>query len=368
MAALPQHPGDGARSRGVQDVARDKLLASLSRELRFCLDGAGCLTLADGPWHAVVGIDPQALLGAHWTTIVALVDHGAMRVAIERAVALDEPQVELELRMASALDTQELVEWTLAPGAGRDAIVAVGQQPAGTAEVEQLESRVAELEEHSRAMEGFAAIAAHQLSEPLIVAESGAIMIAEDLEDTLDEDLRARLDGIGRRAARARQVVDALLLDARAQTGVDVKPVDTETVVAQVLEDLAPRLHEREMIVDVGPLPTVLAERRLVSVVYENLLSNALKYGPRDGGRIDLRGEEHEHGWRLTVTSEGTPLIGRDRTRIFEPFRRVPGERRAPGSGLGLAICARLIERLGGTIGVDPDADGNTFWFVLPAA
>ena len=126
MAALPQHPGDGARSRGVQDVARDKLLASLSRELRFCLDGAGCLTLADGPWHAVVGIDPQALLGAHWTTIVALVDHGAMRVAIERAVALDEPQVELELRMASALDTQELVEWTLAPGAGRDAIVAVG--------------------------------------------------------------------------------------------------------------------------------------------------------------------------------------------------------------------------------------------------
>jgi len=368
MAALPHQFGGAARPIGQQDVARDKLLSSLSRELRFCLDGAGYLSLADGAWHATLGLEARALLGAHWTTVVAPADHGAMRAAIERAVTLDEPQDELELRMASAGDTPVRVRWTLAPGTGSCAIVAVGQRRSRADEVDELQRRVEELEEHSRAMEGFAAIAAHQLSEPLIVAESGAILIAEELDGALDADLRARLDGIGRRAARARQVVDALLLDARARNGIEVAPVDTATVVAQVLEDLAPRMREREMIVDAGPLPTVLAERRLVSVVYENLLSNAIKYGPRDGGRIDLRSERHEHGWRLSVTSEGAPLAARDRTRIFEPFRRVPGERRAPGSGLGLAICARLVERLGGSIGVDPDADGNTFWFVLPAA
>ena len=63
------------------------------------------------------------------------------------------------------------------------------------------------------------------------------------------------------------------------------------------------------------------------------------------------------------------PIPKEEAERIFQPFHRAPGERRVPGVGLGLTICARLIERLGGTIGVEPGADcGNTFWFELPAA
>jgi signal transduction histidine kinase len=376
MAALPQHPGAGARVVGREDAARDELLASLSRELRFSLDRGGCLTLVDGAWRAVVGAEPRALLGAHWTTIVAPVDHGAVRVAIERARSHGVPQGELELHMESVTGPPALVHWTLAPGPGSHAIVAVGHERTSQhraaaearGEAAKLQTRVDELEEHSRAMEAFAAIAAHQLAEPLIVAESGAIMIAEELDGVLDPDLRARLDGIGRRAAGARQVVDALLLDARSRTGVSLAPVEAEGVVLHVLEDLRPRLDERSMHVELSALPTVRAERRLLAIVYENLLSNAIKYGPRDGGCIQLAAEPDDRGWRLTVTSEGAPLTGHDRTGIFEPFRRMPGERRAPGSGLGLAICARLIDRLGGTIGVDPGAEGNTFWFVLPRA
>ena len=120
------------------------------------------------------------------------------------------------------------------PGEGGEAIVAVGYertaQHRAAAEargeaarlqrrVEELEALVDDLGDHSRSMEGFAATAAHQLSEPLIVAESGTIMVAEELGDALDADLRARLDAIGRGAARARQMVDALLMDARSGNG-----------------------------------------------------------------------------------------------------------------------------------------------------
>jgi signal transduction histidine kinase len=217
-------------------------------------------------------------------------------------------------------------------------------------------------------MEGFAATAAHQLSEPLIVAESGTIMVAEDLGDSLDPELRARLDAIGRGAARARQMVDALLLDARSDSGLELKPVDTAQIAAEVLDDLAPMMEERSAVAEVAALPVVLADPRLLSVVFHNLITNAIKYGPRQRGRIEIEATPEGDCWRLAVVSGGTPLLDQETARVFEPWRRAPGERRVPGSGLGLAICKRVIERLGGTIGVEPQAAGNRFYFVLPAA
>ncbi len=381
MAALPQHPA-GTRSIA-QDKAREAAFAALSRELRFCLDQDGCFTHLEGSWHATLGSELGALIGAHWTTVVASIDHPAMRVALERTVSRREAAAELELRMKTVDDAFRIVHWTLVPGSNGELVAGLGydstpqHRDAADARAEaarlqrrvgELEALVADLDDHSRSMEGFAATVAHQLSEPLIVAESGTIMVAEDLGGALDPDLRARLDAIGRGAARARQMIDALLMDARSANGVELRPVDATTVVAQVLEELDPKIRERGVVVDVGDLPTVRAEPRLLGVVYENLLSNALKYGPRDGGRVQIKAEPRVNGWRLIVASGGAPLPVDQTKRIFEPWRRIPGERRAPGSGLGLAICARLVDRLGGTIGVEPTPEGNAFHFFLPAA
>jgi signal transduction histidine kinase len=306
-------------------------------------------------------------------------DHSTMREAIKHALPASDP-VEVEVRMDADTAADRVVHWTLLAGTGADLVTAVGyEQDHALADaraesarlrrqIRELESKVDDLSEHSRSMEGFAATAAHQLSEPLIVAESGTIMVAEDLGDTLDPELRARLDAIGRGAARARQMVDALLLDARSGTGLALKAVDTAQIAAQVLEDLAPQLHERSAVAEVGELPIVLAEPRLLSVIFHNLISNAIKYGPRQGGRIEIEATRDGDAWRLAVISGGTPLHDQETARVFEPWRRVPGERRVPGSGLGLAICKRLIERIGGTIGVEPREAGNRFYFVLPAA
>jgi signal transduction histidine kinase len=378
MADLSQHHTAGVRSFAFAE-ARDAAFAAASRELRFCLDVEGRLTHVEGPWQSVLGREPIALLGAHWRVAVSPLDHAAMRVAVEHVLAARAP-VELDLRMDAGTDADCVVHWSLHAGAGADRVTAVGYEQdhalaAAQAEaarlrqhVRELESKVDALSEHSRSMEGFAATAAHQLSEPLIVAESGTIMVAEDLGDALEPELRARLDAIGRGAARARQMVDALLLDARSGSGLALKAVDTAQIAAQVLEDLAPQMHERGAAAEVGELPVVHAEPRLLSIVFHNLISNAIKYGPRQGGKIEITATPDGDGWRLAVVSGGTPLLDQETARVFEPWRRVPGERRVPGSGLGLAICKRLIERLGGTIGVEPQAAGNRFYFILPAA
>ena len=378
MADLSQHHAAGVRSFAFAE-ARDAAFAAYSRELRFCLDADGRLTHVEGPWQPLVGRVPSALLGAHWRVAVSPLDHAAMREAIEHVLSAREP-VELDLRMDSDTAADCVVHWSLLAGAGADLITAVGYEQdqalaAAQAEsarlrqqVRELESKVDVLSEHSRSMEGFAATAAHQLSEPLIVAESGTIMVAEDLGDALDPELRARLDAIGRGAARARQMVDALLLDARSGSGLTLKPVDAGQIAAQVLEDLAPQMHERGAVAEVAELPVVHAEPRLLSIVFHNLISNAIKYGPREGGRIQIEARRDGDAWRLAVISGGTPLLDQETARVFEPWRRAPGERRVPCSGLGLAICKRLIERIGGTIGVEPQAAGNRFYFVLPAA
>ena len=115
-------------------------------------------------------------------------------------------------------------------------------------------------------------------------------------------------------------------------------------------------------------MPRVRAEAGLLAVIVENLISNALKYGPRHGGRVNISAERRPEGWRLSVAGGGTPLPQDEAERIFQPFHRAHGERRIPGVGLGLSICTRLVDRLGGSIGVQPGAETATRSGSLPPA
>lgn len=231
-----------------------------------------------------------------------------------------------------------------------------------------LEALVSELEARNAALEAFAAMAAHQLSEPLIIVESAAILVGEDLDTDVDPLLRERLHAIGTVAARGRRQVDALLLDARtADAPPEPSSVEVSEVVDGVLEQLASRIEQRRATIDIGSLPAVRAVDGLLAVIFENLISNALKYGPREDGRISVDAEPASQGdWCFAITSEGPPIPPEEAERLFEPYRRGARERRNNGHGLGLAICQRLVHRLGGSIGVVPSPTGNCFYFVLP--
>jgi signal transduction histidine kinase len=226
-----------------------------------------------------------------------------------------------------------------------------------------------ELERHADAMKSLVAAVAHELTEPLIVAESFAISLEEGVGQALDEDMQRRVAIVGTVCARARLLIETLLTDARtADRPAASQTVDAGEVLGEVLEMFGARLRARDIDVRVAELPTVRADRGLLTVVFQNLVSNALKYGPRELGRIEVGGAREPEAWRFHFTSGGSPLSADQAQRIFEPFYRVPGERRAAGAGLGLAICRQIVERHDGRIGVEPHAeDGNTFWFTLRA-
>jgi len=235
-------------------------------------------------------------------------------------------------------------------------------------EFDRLSARIAELEREKASLEAFAAHAAHELLEPLVMTEAYASMIAERLEPGQDAS-RRDLDTLSRGVARTRRLVEAILHDASSRDREPAREqVELTVTVRECLELLAPEIARREAQIEVGELPVVSGDASQLGSLFTNLIVNALKYSPRSEPLIRILAEREAGSWRLSVESGGPTLAPGDRDRVFAPFSRARGERRARGSGLGLAICRRIVERHGGTIGVAPaDGGGNRFSFTLPA-
>lgn len=234
--------------------------------------------------------------------------------------------------------------------------------------VHLLQQRVEELERDKEALERFAGVAAHELMEPLVMAEAYATLLAESLGDRLQGKERDDLDHLLRGASRMRLIVETLLHDARSSSRpLKRVPVDLGQVVAESIELLRHEIRVQRATIDVGPLPVVRGDPVLLAGLVKNLLLNALRYGPRRGGTVAVHARRGPGAWRIIVTSEGNTVPREDRRRIFDPFRRGTRERRYDGTGLGLAICRSIVERHGGKIGVQPMRPrGNRFYFTIP--
>jgi len=236
-------------------------------------------------------------------------------------------------------------------------------------ETARLAARVEELEREKAAIEAFAAVAAHELVEPLVIAEAYAAMVSDRLDEELHAESRRDLAALSRTASRTRLLLEALLHDARStEQQLARRRVDIGAVVDDCLTILRPEVEARGARLKVGELPVVSGDESLLNGLFANLLMNALKYSPRRGAEIAIDATSEGRVWHFSVQSEGPTIPPEDRQRIFDAYQRGRGERRAQGAGLGLAICRRIVERHGGHIGVAPgSAGGNRFFFTLPA-
>jgi signal transduction histidine kinase len=236
-------------------------------------------------------------------------------------------------------------------------------------ETARLSARIEQLEREKADLEAFAAIAAHELVEPLIITEAYASMVLDRLDADVHAESRRDLATLGRAANRTRHLLEALLKDARSgEHRIARRPVALEEVVSDCLVLLDREIEARGATVHVGALPVVCGDAPLLNGLFTNLILNALKYSPRHGPEIVVEASAENDVWCISVESEGPTIPPEDRERIFQPYQRGRGERRARGSGLGLAICRRIVERHGGVIAVAPGmGGGNRFYFTLPS-
>ena len=143
------------------------------------------------------------------------------------------------------------------------------------------------------------------------------------------------------------------------------REVPLKDAVDAALQNVQAAIVESGATVDVGPLPVLYGDRVQFSQLFQNLISNAIKYRGQEPPRISIRAEARDHEWLLSVADNGQGIDPEYHERIFGVFKRLHGSE-YPGTGIGLAICKRIVEKHGGRIWVESrPGQGSTFHFSI---
>jgi|GEM_PF-5835773 len=231
-----------------------------------------------------------------------------------------------------------------------------------------LEQHAAALERSNRELDRFATVASHDLQEPLRKISAFASLLARRYEDQLDADGRQSLAYLVDAAQRMRRLIDDLLAYSRTSNReMTLETVDLNALLETTLDELSLMVSEARAEIECGPLPTVRADLTLMRLLFQNLLTNALKYRKGAHVRVVVRAERDGEAWRITVADDGIGFDPRFSDKVFAPFQRLQTREAYAGTGIGLAICQQAVERHGGRIWVDTEPGfGARFHFTLP--
>lgn len=217
-------------------------------------------------------------------------------------------------------------------------------------------------------LEQYAYVASHDLREPLRKVTNFTQLLARKYQSHLDETAERYIHYIVDGAHRMNNLIDALLDYSRVgNTALNLTRVDSQTLVARVISDLEISISEAEAEVVVGRLPRIVADRVQMRQVFQNLVSNAIKYRHECPPRVEISAESHSNEVIFSIKDNGIGIPSESRDRIFSVFQRLHPAVRYGGAGIGLAICKRIVEGHGGHIWVEANGKrGSIFRFSLP--
>jgi len=236
---------------------------------------------------------------------------------------------------------------------------------------ERLQRHATELEQRNEDLDAFSHTVAHDLQQPLGVIVGFADTLQEDYATLSRETLGEYLRIVARNGRKMSNIVNELLLLAGVHTmEVEMRPVDMARIVAEARQRLSYMIEEYQAEIVMPPeeaWPIALGHAPWVEEVWVNYISNAIKYGGWPP-RVELGATKQADGTvRFWIRDNGSGLKPQEQARLFTPLTRLD-HIRAKGHGLGLSIVRRIVERLGGQVGVESKVGhGSTFFFTLLA-
>ena len=379
MAKLVETSAAAERSE-----AKYRLLAETALDIIAHSDLNGRMTYISPAARAIMGYEPDELLGTEYLKTLHPDDRPAIRRVVDvqlegRGGPTPPPAMTVEYR---AFRKDGGVIWlesrpTLAcdPVTGRATGVTDIIRDVTARKALETELRAARAEaEAAAAVKGeFLANMSHELRTPL-TAVIGFANLAGD-EPDLPPRARRYLDRIAAGGRSLLTTINDILDFSRLESGritLDVRPTPVADLVAEVLElvqaDAAAKGLELAAEGLAGLPPLVMIDPERVRQVLVNLVGNAVKF--TDAGKVGLVAAHHENRLRIAVTDTGPGVAAEDQALIFGRFSQIDAalNRQHGGTGLGLAISHGLVELMGGEIGVESQlGKGARFWFEIPA-
>ena len=232
-----------------------------------------------------------------------------------------------------------------------------------------LASKVEELARSNRDLEQFAYVASHDLQEPLRMVSAYTQLLGERYRGRLDEQADKYIQFATEGATRMQDLIHDLLTFSRVGCAeMALQMTDCNGVVGQAVKNLQASIDETGSTVTCGHLPTLMANGAQLEQVFQNLITNAIKF--RDGAIpvIAIGAERKAADWIFSVSYNGIGIAPENAEVIFSIFQRLHTRTEYSGNGIGLSICKKIIEQHGGKIWLGNHAGpGCTFKFSIPA-
>ncbi|MCP4536058.1 MAG: GAF domain-containing protein [Chloroflexi bacterium] len=237
--------------------------------------------------------------------------------------------------------------------------------------VKELRQRTVKLQARNEELDAFAHTVAHDLKTPLSSLIGFSNLLEQKYSQMSGQDLRQNLQTITLTGDKMNSIIDELLLLAsvRKMEEVEIEPLNMDRIVIETHERLTPLIakYQAEIIVT-NDWPTALGRGPWVEQVWTNFISNALKYGGRPP-HVELGAtKQKDDTVRFWVRDNGPGLTPEEQDQLFTPFTRLH-QISAEGYGLGLSIVQRIVEKMGGRVGIESEiGHGSAFFFTLPSA
>ena len=233
---------------------------------------------------------------------------------------------------------------------------------------EMLRTKTEALENSNRDLEEFAYVAAHDLREPLVGVAAYLKVLERKCKDRLDSEAHDFVSRALNITLRMDSLVQSLLAYSRLGAGPKpFQPTDCNAALWSALSNLRSAIEESAAKVTNDPLPTVMGDSALMVQLFQNLISNAVKFSSDRPLQIHVGATLEASSWRFYVKDNGIGIEAQHFERIFRIFQRLEGSEDRAGTGIGLANCKKIVEHHGGRIWVESEpGKGSTFFFTVP--
>ncbi len=379
-----------------------KATSSLEQQIRRCLDLAPDDAKLRGQLKAVGDLVRQRVIQAN--RIVSTAQHNGLQAALQTMrsgkseVTMDRIRqsvndvgdllndeknayVETEKRnqrlafgffMAGSIITLVVTVWLY-----NAVLVYLRQRDLAQMEVQRanaelemrIEERTEELQRMNDELQQFAYVASHDLQEPLRTITSFSQLLETRYKGRLDQDADEFIGFIVTASRRMTDLINGLLALVRLRkTGQPIAPVSLQKLLDDAEVSLQAAIREAGASIEHGPLPALVVDHVQFSQVFQNLISNSIKYRRPEPPRIRVEAKRDSSDWIISLSDNGRGFNQAYAERIFGLFQRLHA-REVEGTGMGLSIVRKIVERHGGRIWAESqEGVGSTFYISLPVS
>lgn len=235
------------------------------------------------------------------------------------------------------------------------------------AEVQHYNER---LQASNEALESFAYAVSHDLKQPLRTVHGFVNLLNRKIADRNDPDIQEYIGFINQGIIRMNALIDSMLTLSRlGNEQEEEEVVNLERVVLEVKDKLRALCTQKNASIQFeAPLPVLTGKHHQISLLFQNLIENGIKYNKSETPVVKIAYRSVEQGLQFSVADNGIGIAPKFREQVFQIFKRLHSWADYEGTGVGLTMCRKIVERLGGRIWIESPQTGNgtTFNFIIP--